>query len=128
ILERTLRHGALPERAVGIEPEVAVLAKADVGGVPPEEVERGAAGVDVDGLPPGRARAARVEFGGGVEAREVEIDDDEPRHASRAQTPCDRRADDASAHDEDADALHAPEGTPWRRNPHDGLRRSAAMH
>src|SRR5262249_34576479 len=110
ILERALRDRALPERAVGVQPEVAVLAEADLGGVRAKEVQRCAAGLDVDGLPPGRPCAARVELGRRIESREVEVDHDDALDAPGGQAPRDPGAHDAAAYDEDTDALHACEG------------------
>src|SRR5262249_43264436 len=106
VLERALLERACEELRVGVEPEIAALMEAELGAAGAEEVERRAAGLDVHRLPPGRARAARVELRGRVDAREVDVRDRDVAHAEASERPRDARADDAAASDQDGAVGH----------------------
>src|SRR5678815_1857382 len=93
------------QRAVAVEPQVAEPPEAELLGVFAEEIECRATRVDVDGLPPGGAGAARVELGGRVQAGEVEIDDGHAARAALRERVREARADDPTSDDQDVGAL-----------------------
>ena len=90
---------------VAVEPQIAARPEPELVGVLGEEIERRAAGLDVDGLPPRRARAARVELRRGVQPREIEIDDGDAARAALRERPGEARADDAASDDQDLGAV-----------------------
>src|SRR5262245_52249839 len=84
-----------------------MLPEPDLRRVRAEEVEGGAAGLDVHPLPPGRPGAPRVQLRRGVEPSEIEVDDDDTVQSPRRERPRDSRPDDATADDEGPHACHA---------------------
>ena len=109
VLDHTHLEGALVERAVVVEPELAERPKSKLLLMLDEEVESRAAALDVDRLPPGRPRPPGVELRRGVDPGEIEIDHGDLVHATAGQRPRDAGADDPAAHDQDVDtARHTP--------------------
>src|SRR5262245_15346162 len=126
VLELPLLARTRPERGIGIQPQVAPLAEADLGGMRAEEVQRRATGLDVHRLPPGGPRPAGVELGGGVEAGEVEVEHHDAVDPPACQRPGDPGPDDAAADDENPHALHCAWSSGLDRPPH-AARRTVRM-
>src|SRR5215472_11384042 len=102
-LERDMLDG-LRIGLLVVEPQVALLAKADLVAHPLVVLDRRAAERDIDPLPPGRAHAARVLLAGAEASAEVDIDGERIETALR-QRHRDRAADDAGADHDHVEAL-----------------------